>query len=167
MSKGWIKIHRQITDSEIWDSEEPFDRRSAWIDLIIMVNHQDKRIIFNGLPMIVRRGQVITSIRKLADRWNWSRDRVSRYLSLLESLGMITKKSDKNKTLLTLVKYSFFQDVHDSDKDSDEYSNKAQTKNVKNEKNIYSARKSSNKFCQFPSQSYDFEEIEKILGDNQ
>lgn len=36
--KGWVKIHRAIEDSGIWQHKEPFDKRSAWIDLIMMAN---------------------------------------------------------------------------------------------------------------------------------
>ena len=146
MSQGWIKIHRQIQECDIWDNEEPFDYRSAWIDLLLLANHRDKETIFDGKPLTVGRGQRITSIRKLADRWNWSRDRVSRYLNLLEKLGMIERESDNRKTLLTIVNYEVFQGTADSNEDTHKDTHKAtdmtlirhkqERKNDKNEKNI-------------------------------
>ena len=45
---GWVKIHRQIQDNAIWMSDEPFDSRSAWIDLILMANHEDKEVYQGG-----------------------------------------------------------------------------------------------------------------------
>ena len=105
---GWVMIHRKIRDCSIWDSDEPFDMRSAWVDLVMMVNFEDKRTVFNGKSITVKAGQKITSIVKLAERWNWSRDRVRRYLDLLESLGMIIRESDNEKT----VSSAFFSNVN-------------------------------------------------------
>lgn len=145
--QGWIRIYRKIWESEIWDDEEPFDRRSAFIDLLLMANHADKKVIFNGKIIQIKAGQRITSIRNLADRWHWSTNRVLRYLKLLEDLGMITRECDKQKTLLTIVNYGFYQDCRnsdgDSDGDSDEYTNGDtngdsdgdKTRMIKNEKN--------------------------------
>lgn len=113
---GWVSIHRKIRDCVIWDCDEPFDRRSAWIDLILMANHEDKRILFNGNPMTVKTGQRITSMRKLADRWHWSRERVKRYLDMLEGEEMIVKECDTQKTLITIVNYENYQSEHYSDK---------------------------------------------------
>lgn len=113
---GWISVHRKIRDCIIWTDNEPFDRRSAWIDLLLMANHEEKRIIFNGDPITVGMGQRITSMRKLAERWHWSRDRVKRYLDLLEGEQMITKKCDNTKTLLTIVNYEKYQGDCDTDK---------------------------------------------------
>lgn len=122
MAFGWIKLYRQIQESDLWDSEEePFDRRSAWVDLLLMANHEDKTVIFKGNPIVVKAGQRITSLRKLAERWNWSLNRVNRYLDLLEKLNMIEKKSDNHKTLLTLVNYSKFQGGWNTDEYTDEY----------------------------------------------
>ena len=113
---GWVSIYRKIRDCVIWDCDEPFDRRSAWIDLILMANHEDKRILFNGNPMTVKIGQRITSMRKLADRWHWSRDKVKRYLDMLEGEEMIVKECDTNKTLITIVNYENYQGESVADK---------------------------------------------------
>ena len=151
--QGWIKLHRQIQDSFLWQ-DKPFNRKDAWIDLLLLANHEDKTILFNGQVMVIKRGQFLTSIRKLADRWGWSRDRTLKFFKLLESEQMVDRDSDSNRTLLTIVNYDNFQGETDSDKDSDKDSNKdsertltrtvnghrqgqwhATNKNVKNEKN--------------------------------
>ena len=117
MAIGWIKLHRQIQECEfLWDSEdEPFDRRSAWIDLLLLVNHEDKRTHFNGQGITIKCGQRLTSLRILAERWHWSKDRVKRYLDSLESEGMIIRESDNRKTLLTIVNYEVYQSQRDTD----------------------------------------------------
>ena len=110
MNEGWIKLYRQIQECEIWDNDKPFDERSAWIDLLLLVNHKDKNTLFDKKPITVNRGQRITSIRKLAERWNWSYKRTREYLILLEELHMITRESDNQKSLITIVNYDIYQD---------------------------------------------------------
>lgn len=122
-NQGWIKLHRQIQNCFLWE-DKPFDKCRAWIDLLILANHEDKKIFFNGELITVERGQYITSIRKLSDRWGWSKDKVVRHLTLLESEEMIHRDSDSNRTLLTIVNYGVYQGSTDSDKDTDKDSDK-------------------------------------------
>lgn len=108
--RGWIKLYRQITGTYIWEANEPFDRRSAWIDLLLMANHEERSFLLrNGQNQIVKEGQLFTSQEHLAQRWHWSRGRVNRYLSLLSEQGMCTVSGTQSGTLLTLVKYGDFQ----------------------------------------------------------
>ena len=106
---GWIKIHRQIQNCLIWD-DKPFNMASAWIDLLLLANHEDKETIFDKKPILVKRGQRITSVRELAGRWGWGKDKTLRFLRLLESEKMIVKDSDSRRTLLTIVNYGIYQD---------------------------------------------------------
>jgi hypothetical protein len=108
--KGWIKTYRKIQDCWIWLEKEPFDKRSAWIDLLLTANHEEVKIRFNGDFITVEKGQILTSIRKLADKWHWSVDKVLRFLRLIESDGMIKKDSDNFRTLITIENYELYQD---------------------------------------------------------
>lgn len=119
MAKGWISIHRKIQDCDIWTDAEPFDRRSAWVDLLLSANHEDRSMLFDGHRITIRRGQLLTSVRKLSDRWRWSKDRTLRYLRLLEDLEMIERESNARRTLLTIIKYEDYQNMCDSSKDTD------------------------------------------------
>lgn len=109
MEKGWISLHRKIQECWIWADSEPFDKRSAWIDIILMANHADKKIMFDGKFVTVKAGQRITSIRQLAARWHWSVNKVRRFLDVLERDGMLIKECNKKRTLLTVVNYGVYQ----------------------------------------------------------
>lgn len=104
---GWISIERGIRDHWIY-SEKPFGRFQAWIDLILSANFRDKTIMVNGKPFLIRRGSFLTSSRKLAERWGWSRGKVSRFLTVLYDDGMI-KTEPHIGTLITIVNYGFYQ----------------------------------------------------------
>ena len=117
----WIKLHRQIRESAIWDNDEPFDYRSAWLDLIMEAHTKSNEVNWRGNVISVKRGDVYTSIRKLAGRWHWSTGKVTRFLKILEKLGMIRRHRDiKCVTLLTIVNYGKFQDKQDSDGDTND-----------------------------------------------
>ena len=76
---------------------------------MLMVNHQDKTIPFNGTMLNIKRGQKLTSIYKLAERWKWDRKRVARFLCLLEGAGMCTTERTTNGTIITVVNWDFYQ----------------------------------------------------------
>ena len=107
--KGYIKLYRDVRDHWVW-KDEPYDRARAWVDLIMMVNHEDKKVPFDGGFITVKRGSCITSIRKLADRWKWSRSKVARFLNELERDTMVTQKRDTKKTTISIVNYCIYQD---------------------------------------------------------
>lgn len=118
MDKGWIKLHRKIQDSWLWEEKEPYDKRSAWVDLLLSVNHADKKLLFNGEVITVERGQLLTSIRSLSGRWQWSINKVYRFLKLLEGDGMLLRDSDSSRTLLTVVNYEIYQGAGYTDDNS-------------------------------------------------
>ncbi len=107
--EGWISVYREIQNHWLWNSKEPFDKRSAWIDLLLMVNHKDSEINFDNGKMLVERGQRIISLKKLAIRWKWSRHKVSDFLNRLEQEHMLIQVRDNKKTLISIVNYDKYQ----------------------------------------------------------
>lgn len=125
MSKGWIAIHRQIQDHWIWQDPE---KLRAWLDLLMMANHEGQDISLREGVVHVERGQLVTSIGKLADRWKWSKDRVRRFLALLSDTNMILRVSDTRKTTITIVNYGFYQNLPTTDKYTNKTPNKTSNK---------------------------------------
>ena len=111
MDKGWILIHRKIRDCDlIWD-DKPFSRGQAWIDLLLMVNHEDKEIMFNGNYTKIERGQTLTSLTKLGERWGWSRKKTTKFLNELKMAQMVDVESNNKRTVVTVINYDFYQNV--------------------------------------------------------
>ncbi len=109
-SKGWICLYRSIKEHWLWE-EKPFDKRSAWIDLLLSVNHKDKKVLIGNQLAVVKAGSFITSELKLAEAWGWSRTKVRNFLEMLELDSMIVKKSDNQKTVITVLNWYVFQEV--------------------------------------------------------
>jgi len=121
-NKGWIKLYRSIEDHWLWQTEK-FNYQSAWIDLLIMVNHEPRKIHISNEIIEIKPGQRWTSIRQLAQRWRWSEKKVLSFLNLLQSDGMIYKDSTSKGTLLTIVNYWDFQG-HGNTNDNTKYNTK-------------------------------------------
>ena len=145
--RGWIKLHRKILSNPLWQSTEKFDKRSAWIDLLLLANHEDREILFQEKDgyQKVKRGQVLTSIVHMAERWKWDRKTVRRYLDTLEKAGMVTQKRTAHGTTITIENYSVYQNDRTStgtstgtqtrSKEYKEYKECKEDKNDKNDKN--------------------------------
>lgn len=146
MPGGWIKLHRKLQDCWIWNEKEPFDKRSAWTDLLLSAMHSDKKRLIDNEVEIIKRGSFMTSVVKLSERWKWSRGKVNRFLELLESEQMITTKRTTRGTLITIVNYEVYQclDGCDDASDSTTYgtsNSTADSTQNKNDKNVKSDNK--------------------------
>lgn len=139
-SEGWIKLHRCVRSNWVWN-DKPFNRGSAWLDLLMLVNHQDKKIIFNGILTNVEKGSCITSLRKLSERWGWSISKTKRFFEQLQNEKMLSFKSDTKKTLVTIENWDLYQCSETEivtpkeNKSKTEEKQKETNKNDKNEEN--------------------------------
>ena len=127
-SKGYIPLWRGIQDHWLWQSSEPFDERSAWIDLLLSVNHEEKKIKVDGRVQVIKVGQMWTSYKKLSNRWNWSRERVYRYTKMLKSDGMLLVDATPNGTLLTLLNWDVFNGQRNTNETTNETTDKTTPK---------------------------------------
>ncbi len=138
---GWIKINRDIQSHWLWE-ELPFDKRAAWIDMLLMANHKHNKFLLGNEIVEAERGSFITSELKLMQRWGWSKAKVRSFLHLLEQDEMIIKKTDRKKTTITICNYCIYQDRETTkrpQKDHEKTTKRPQkdtNKNEKNEKNI-------------------------------
>ena len=107
MATGWICLHRQIFDNWIWD-DRPYAYGQAWIDILLLANHDQSKFLLGNELVSVERGEFITSELKLMERWGWSKTKVRNFLALLESDDMIVKKADRKKTTIKVLNYSTY-----------------------------------------------------------
>src|SRR5690606_32534716 len=109
--------------------------------MLMMANHKENKFLLGNELVEVERGQFITSIRKLGERWNWSNTKVSQFLDLLKSDEMIDFKKDTKKTVITIGNYGVYHDGENTKKTQNEHekdterTQKHTNKNVKNDKN--------------------------------
>ncbi len=141
---GWILLHRKIYKNWVWD-DKPFSKGQAWIDMMLMVNHTAKKILFNKELVEVKRGQRVTSEVKLAERWGWSRTKVRNFLGMLEKDEMIkVDKKNKRRTMFEVLNYNDYQTLED-DKKQQKNNRKTTEKQQKNTNNELELMKKNEK----------------------
>ncbi|WP_202976409.1 hypothetical protein [Anaerophilus nitritogenes] len=154
--QGWIKVHRCIKKNWLWQ-DKPFSKGQAWIDLIMMMNHEDRKVLIGNELILVERGSRITSIRKLCDRWGWSNTKLKNFLKILENDGMLIVKSDTKKTIITVVNYNDYQSKDDSKND-------AEATDERHESDTKATRKHTNKNVKnYKNEKNDKEDIKDIV----
>ena len=140
--EGWIKLHRKMVD---WEWYNDNNTKILFIHLLLTANHKEK----NWQGHTILRGQKITSLEHLAKETNLSVQQIRTSLSKLKSTNEITIKTTNKNTLVTILKYSDYQDKDEENNKQDntqfnnQITNEQQTnnkqittnKNDKNEKN--------------------------------
>jgi hypothetical protein len=80
----WTPAYERIFEPDHELAGGPVCHRFAWLDICNMAQFQtgNRRVGMTVVPL--ERSEFLASLRFLAKRWSWSKDRVSRYLSYLE-----------------------------------------------------------------------------------
>lgn len=113
---GWIGLYRSITNHWLYPLDRTFTKYEAWIDILLTVNHSDKKV-FNGSDTeICEAGQIFTSQKKLMSKWKWSKSKLISFLKVLEKEQMIVLKTTTKKTTIKVVNFQSYQDFRGSDK---------------------------------------------------
>lgn len=107
--KGFILWYRRIMEHPLFDDGEPFTRREAWAELVMLAKYKDESFRFRGSSVEGKRGCVYRSVSSLANRFNWSRGKTIDFLKMLESEGMIERKTTSRFTVIRIVNYEKFQ----------------------------------------------------------
>lgn len=107
MDNGWIKISRNITEHWLWDDGE---KLKWWLDLLLMAQWEEKKVLYDSHLYTLHRGQMIASISFLTERWKRNRKVIISFLKTLEDEGMIERKvMDRQTPLLTICNYDKYQ----------------------------------------------------------
>lgn len=127
MNNGWIKLHRKILSSDMYQSLNS-KQRDILITLLLMANHKEKQWEYKGKIYTADPGQMVTSLESI--KKNCAKDvtiqNIRTTLKKLETWGFLTNQSTKTGRLITIVNWRLYQDAEaETNKDD----NKELTKN--------------------------------------
>lgn len=105
---GTVNISRSIWQDAAFKSE-PFTEREAFIWLIMDASYTCREKRVGNVTVTLRRGQLIASVRFMAEAWQWSKSRVDRFLWRLENRDMIGTDSGTGVNVITICKYDDYQ----------------------------------------------------------
>jgi hypothetical protein len=92
---GWIKLHRQIRNSEFYKEPRKFSKNEAWIDILLRANHEQEIIIIDGNEVSIPIGSFATSYYQLYKTWGWDKKTVSRFINYLIQEKMVEIRDPK------------------------------------------------------------------------
>jgi len=131
MSNGWIKIHRKLLDWEWYD--EPNVMR-LFLHLLLKANHKDK----NYRGQVIKKGTLLTGRDLLAKETGLSIQQIRTAINKLKSTNEITIKTNKQGSVIQIVKYAEYQILTNkvTNKQPDSNQQLTTNKNVKKEKKL-------------------------------
>lgn len=99
---GWVKLHRKLLE---WEWYQDAHMVHLLVHLLLTASHEDRR--YKGLT--IKRGQVVTSIKELAEALGASETSTRRRMKRLKSGGFLTIKVAHRITTITICNYDSYQ----------------------------------------------------------
>lgn len=104
---GWIKLHRGIFDH--WIASDP-DYLSVWLRMLTEANFEDKKHLFNGSLLEIKRGQIIFGLEAWSAKTGVTIAKLRKLLEMLENDKMINRQKTNKYSLISIVNYALYQD---------------------------------------------------------
>ena len=168
--EGWIKIHRKILENPIVCKDS--DYLAVWIYLLLNATHKEFPALFKGKKIILKKGQLITGRKSIAEQLNISESKVKRILVELENDQQIDRQRSNKNSLVSILNWDKYQETDQEDgqqmdskwtaSDQQMTTNK-NVKNVKNERNnnIY-AKANKRKYGEYQNVLLKDEELQLL-----
>lgn len=99
---GWVKLHRKLLE---WKWYGDAHMVHLLVHLLLTATHEDRK--YKGLT--IKRGQVVTSIKELAEALGASETSTRRRMKRLKSGGFLTIKVAHRITTITICNYDSYQ----------------------------------------------------------
>lgn len=117
---GYIKLYRKMLE---WDWYDDTNTKVVFLHLLLTANYKDTE--WHGIPL--KRGDVVTSIHKLATDLKLSDQNVRTALSHLKLTGEITSKSHRKFSIISIKNYNQYQE--DNTQANEQLTNNQRTTN--------------------------------------
>jgi len=139
ISKGWISLYKKFT---YWQWYKDINVKTVFIHLLLKASYEDTT--WNNIE--VKRGQVITSRKHLAEETGLTEQQIRTSLKKLLSTQEITIQTTNKYTVITIEKYDFYQtsNIKSTNKSTDRITEET-TDKVTTSNNIYNNNINNNK----------------------
>lgn len=149
---GWIKLHRKLLDSPIFQNEKLF---KVFAYCLMKASHKDHTQLVGRRVVELEKGQFVFGRKRASEELRLKESTVRDYIKLLENLGTIVVKSDNKFSVITVVNWAIYQSMEensDSKNDNKSTTNQQQintNKNVKNGDNVKNGENEKKKVTAF------------------
>lgn len=140
---GWIKLHRKLLCSNIFDNEKAL---KVWIWCLMKASHKDFEPIIGTQIVKLKQGQFVFGRNKAAEELKMKPSTVYLYMDLLKRNGNISIKPNNKYSIVTIEKWATYQLAEESidNKITTKQQQNNTYKNDKNIKNIYISKRKIN-----------------------
>lgn len=130
---GWIKLDRAMLEHWVWQDA---DTLKMWLEMLMRANFEDKKRLFNGRLIDIKRGQLIFGRKVYSERLGINENKIRKILKLLEKDGMIHQQTTNKYTIISITSYDLYQEVTSKTptKHQQSTSKAPHLKNIKNDK---------------------------------
>jgi hypothetical protein len=103
---GFISLDRALLGH--WCAGEP-EALSVWVRLLLDANFADKKTMFNGALIEIKRGQLIFGYPSFSAKSGVSVAKLRRIIKTFEDDGMISRQKTNKYTLISITYYDKYQ----------------------------------------------------------
>lgn len=187
-SGGFLMFYRRIIVEPVWIKAN-LKQRNILITLMCMANYKSNTWEYAGETISLKPGEMITSVQSIIEKCankDITRQAVRSALLYFQKNGIITYKTTKNYTRITILEWLKTNDIDDTNNQENNYStttaqpsyaqnttNYSTTNNKYNNYNKYNKYNNNNNnrgyykppnaFCDYTQEHYTDEQIEQIL----
>lgn len=139
MTQGWIKLHRKMMYSNVFQNEKLL---KVFIYCLMKATHVDRRQIVGKRFVELEKGQFIFGRKKASIELNMKESTVRDYIELLKQDEMIQVNSTNKYSLITVVNWELYQHEENENRQQNDSKRTAKgqqndtNKNVKNVENV-------------------------------
>lgn len=122
---GYICVFRSLKSHWLWHDAT---KLKWWLDILLSANYTDRKVLIKNKLLVCNRGESIKSMGTWAKEWRTTRNTVKAFFDLLSADGMITYKTDRNTTHITICNYDSYNTSATTDKATNSPQTKQQTR---------------------------------------
>lgn len=138
---GWIKLHRQLLDSSVFQNERLL---KLWIWILMKAAHEQRTVRIGLQEIRLQPGEFVCGLRTAGEELNLPMTTVDRLLKILENEHRISRKTEHKKTVINVENWAFYQCKEFQDERSVEQKRKDIGKNPKTNKKNQNAENDIN-----------------------
>mgnify|MGYP002558695767 FL=1 len=136
--EGWISTYRKILENPIVCKDS--DYFAVWMYLLLNATHKESPAIFNKNKIILKKGQLITGRKVIAEKFNISESKVQRILKIFEIEQQIKQQTCSQNRLISIINWNEYQQNEqqiEQQVNNERTTNEQQMNTNNNDNNIY------------------------------
>jgi len=110
--KDYLPLNRRILNHEFWTEKRTFSRLEAWLDLLLQARYENTEAKQMAGNQVVTwgRGELVASLRFLAERWGWTKHKAESFMKLLKAQEMVKTRTATGtvQTIITICNYDSY-----------------------------------------------------------